>query len=61
LFSLLVSVFITASVCAAQIKGQSTISYPAVWFAPINDPNKPDWEILPQGAKAGEIILSKRQ
>ena len=34
--------------------------YPAVWFAPINDPNKPDWEILPQEAKAGEVILSKR-
>ncbi|MBP7415716.1 MAG: NADAR family protein [Pyrinomonadaceae bacterium] len=39
----------------------STIEkYPVVWFAPINDPNKPDWEILPQEAKAGEVILSKR-
>jgi predicted NAD-dependent protein-ADP-ribosyltransferase YbiA (DUF1768 family) len=35
-------------------------SYPAVWFAPINDPTKPDWEILPQEAKPGEVILSKR-
>ena len=35
-------------------------SYPAVWFAPINDPNKPDWEILPQEAMAGGVILSKR-
>lgn len=34
--------------------------FPAVWFAPINDPNKPDWEILPQEAKPGEVILSKR-
>lgn len=34
--------------------------YPRIWFAPINDPNKPDWEILPQEAKAGEVILSKR-
>lgn len=34
--------------------------YPAIWFAPINDPNKPDWEILPQEAKPGEVILSKR-
>jgi hypothetical protein len=34
--------------------------YPEKWFAPINDPNKPDWEILPQEAKAGEVILSKR-
>jgi predicted NAD-dependent protein-ADP-ribosyltransferase YbiA (DUF1768 family) len=36
------------------------IAYPAVWFAPINDPNKPAWEILPQEAKPGEVILSKR-
>lgn len=34
--------------------------YPDVWFAPINDPNKPAWEILPQEAKEGEVILSKR-
>ena len=31
-----------------------------MWFAPINDPNKPDWEILPQEAGPGEVILSKR-
>lgn len=38
-----------------------TVSHsPMVWFEPINDPNKPDWEILPQEAKAGEVILSKR-
>ncbi len=24
------------------------------------DPHKPDWEILPQAAKPGEVILSKR-
>jgi predicted NAD-dependent protein-ADP-ribosyltransferase YbiA (DUF1768 family) len=34
--------------------------YPAHWFTPINDPHKPDWEILPQAAKPGEVILSKR-
>lgn len=34
--------------------------YPVSWFAPINDPNKPAWEILPQEAKPGEVILSKR-
>jgi len=34
--------------------------YPSVWFAPIDDPDKPAWEILPQEAKAGEVILSKR-
>src|SRR5438477_6689274 len=34
--------------------------YPAHWFAPVVDPKKPDWEILPQEAGAGEVILSKR-
>lgn len=34
--------------------------YPAHWFAPVIDPKKPDWEILPQEAGPGEVILSKR-
>lgn len=34
--------------------------YPAHWWAPVPEANKPDWEILPQAAKAGEVILSKR-
>ena len=34
--------------------------YPTVWFELVNDPNKPDWEILPEEAKPGEVILSKR-
>jgi hypothetical protein len=34
--------------------------YPAHWWTPIIDPHKPDWEILPQSAKPGEVILSKR-
>jgi len=34
--------------------------YPAYWWAPIVDPKKPGWEILPQEAGPGEVILSKR-
>ena len=34
--------------------------YPAHWWTPIIDPAKPDWEILPQEAGPGEVILSKR-
>lgn len=34
--------------------------YPAHWWAPVPETNKPDWEILPQAAKPGEVILSKR-
>ena len=40
--------------------GDGFSTYPPSWFAPINDPNKPDWEILPQEAKPNEVILSKR-
>lgn len=34
--------------------------YPARWWATIVDPKKPDWEVLPQEAGPGEVILSKR-
>lgn len=43
------------------IKAAPQTRYPSNWFAPINDPNKPSWEILPQERHAGEVILSKRQ
>lgn len=33
---------------------------PCHWWSAINDPDKPSWEILPQEAKSGEVILSKR-
>ena len=34
--------------------------YPAHWWTPVIDANKPSWEILPQEAGPGEVILSKR-
>lgn len=34
--------------------------YPAHWWAPVPREGAPDWEILPQEAKPGEVILSKR-
>lgn len=43
-----------------QLGIDSVSNYPAVWFSPINDPNKPEWEILPRERQAGEVILSKR-
>lgn len=57
---------VTIALAACKIAAPTTQEalrdsrYPAAWFAPVNDPNKPDWEILPQEAKAGEVILSKR-
>jgi ankyrin repeat protein len=34
--------------------------YPAHWWAPVSADGVPDWEILPQAAGPGEVILSKR-
>lgn len=35
-------------------------SYPAEWFKPVPTEGAPAWEILPQAAGPGEVILSKR-
>ena len=34
--------------------------YPAHWWTSVSKEGAPDWEILPQEAKPGEVILSKR-
>jgi len=36
------------------------LQYPAHWRTPAPTEGKPAWEILPQEAKPGEVILSKR-
>jgi predicted NAD-dependent protein-ADP-ribosyltransferase YbiA (DUF1768 family) len=42
--------------CLAQTAAQ----YPAHWWAPVPEDQKASWEILPQAARPGEVILSKR-
>lgn len=37
-----------------------TPQYPAQWFAPVSKEGAPAWEILPQEAGPGEVVLSKR-
>jgi predicted NAD-dependent protein-ADP-ribosyltransferase YbiA (DUF1768 family) len=34
--------------------------YPAHWWTPVSKEGAPSWEIFPQEAGAGEVILSKR-
>lgn len=34
--------------------------YPAHWWTPVVAEGVPEWEILPQAARPGEVILSKR-
>jgi predicted NAD-dependent protein-ADP-ribosyltransferase YbiA (DUF1768 family) len=44
----------------ATVQSFAEDQYPAHWWTPVPEANKPDWEILPQSAKPGEVILSKR-
>jgi predicted NAD-dependent protein-ADP-ribosyltransferase YbiA (DUF1768 family) len=43
-------------ISASMLAGQ----YPPHWWTPVPEAGKPDWEILPQAARVGEVILSKR-
>jgi hypothetical protein len=40
--------------------GQCESRYPANWWAPVSKEGAPSWEILPQEAAPGQVILSKR-
>jgi predicted NAD-dependent protein-ADP-ribosyltransferase YbiA (DUF1768 family) len=39
---------------------QAQAGYPVKWWTPVPEAQKASWEILPQAAKPGEVILSKR-
>jgi predicted NAD-dependent protein-ADP-ribosyltransferase YbiA (DUF1768 family) len=45
--------------CATAQQGAGA-GYPAHWWTPVSAESAPAWEILPQAAKPGEVILSKR-
>jgi predicted NAD-dependent protein-ADP-ribosyltransferase YbiA (DUF1768 family) len=45
--------------CAAG-SAQDRGPYPARWWTPVPEDQKASWEVLPQAAKTGEVILSKR-
>jgi hypothetical protein len=54
---LILGAMMTAMIgCCASPKSQ----YPARWWTPVSAAGAPAWEILPQEAKSGEVILSKR-
>lgn len=50
--------FLTA--CHSARKQAPSSRYPAHWWTPVSKEGAPDWEILPQEAAPGEVILSKR-
>ena len=52
-----------AAVAASMLTvamAQHHTDYPAHWWTPVSTEGAPAWEILPQTAKPGEVILSKR-
>ncbi len=48
--------FVWAVVCQVAFAA----SYPAHWWTPVPEEQRAVWEILPQAAKPGEVIVSKR-
>jgi predicted NAD-dependent protein-ADP-ribosyltransferase YbiA (DUF1768 family) len=50
----------TAAALAIAFLAQNAAQYPAHWWTPVPEELKASWEILPQAAKPGEVILSKR-
>ncbi len=45
---------------SSSVERSRASRYPAHWWAPIPKDGAPEWEILPQEAGPGEVILSKR-
>lgn len=64
------ALYLSATGCAHTTQAQSSAlpqsstprdpSYPAHWWAEVPREGAPSWEILPQDAGPGEVILSKR-
>jgi predicted NAD-dependent protein-ADP-ribosyltransferase YbiA (DUF1768 family) len=51
---------ILTELALAACFAQATAGYPVLWWSPVPEAQKASWEILPQEAKPGEVILSKR-
>jgi len=45
---------------SSSAQSRNASRYPAHWWAHVPKDGAPEWEILPQGAGPGEVILSKR-
>jgi predicted NAD-dependent protein-ADP-ribosyltransferase YbiA (DUF1768 family) len=52
--------FVACNSPHAKTPRQSHFEYPAHWWQPMSKEGAPSWEILPQEASPGEVILSKR-
>jgi predicted NAD-dependent protein-ADP-ribosyltransferase YbiA (DUF1768 family) len=55
-----VAAAVSGALAVAIAAAQPGPRYPAHWWTPVAEDQKPAWEVLPQAAKPGEVILSKR-
>jgi len=55
-----VATAVSGAMAVAIALAQPGGRYPAHWWTPVPEDQKPAWEVLPQAAKPGEVILSKR-
>src|SRR4249919_3223754 len=58
LFSLIA--FSNALLSSTRSESAPPSGYPAHWWTPVPKEGAPAWEVLPQEAGPGEVILSKR-
>ena len=58
--TLIASAFVFLTACHSPSKTASARCYPPEWWKPVPTNGAPAWEILPQEAQPGEVILSKR-
>jgi hypothetical protein len=61
---LIILAILPLAVCSCRTAGRASpdriAAYPAHWWQPAPVEGAPAWEILPQAAAPGEVILSKR-
>lgn len=54
-------VFLSFVLCTGPLEARTPEQgYPAAWWQDVPREGAPDWEVLPQDAGPGEVILSKR-
>jgi len=52
-------IVLIGSAFVAPLLAQKSRTYPAIWFDPINGPNKPVWVLLPQERQAVAVVFAE--
>lgn len=71
LFTMTLTILLSVTICGCTstpksedrtdvTQASAEPAYPAHWWTPVDVKSAPEWEILPQAAQPGEVVLSKR-